>query len=160
MNGFDNLNDKIVRAIRRQLFLQGHYLTGALEASINPGRKRANGGVLLSAEAAGYLEKLEKGVKAEDIVINETTLAEMTRYVEKRMGYRGRKAMGVALLILKKQQKEGSPTSGSYQYSKTGKRTEVVAETFDNNRIIFTDALDDVVYSDIDAANNVKTGII
>lgn len=111
-----------------QLHEQGHSLTGALEASITAKAK----GELIDASAFSYLHKLNEGVRPEDIKVNAQALAEMTRYVELRMGYRGKKASQVAYLILRKQKQEGMPTSGSYAYSRTGERLNSLDNSFEN----------------------------
>lgn len=127
---FDRANDNIADAIIEELRLQGHSLTGALERSIKAYEVNENGGVTLTAEALGYIKKLEEGIKPADIVIDTKTIAEMARYVQLRMGYTGNKAIEVAIAILKKQKREGNPTFGSYKYSETGQRTESISEAF------------------------------
>ena len=113
-------------ALVAELRAQGHHLTGALESSLTPQVK----GETLDVVAFAYLQKLEQGVAAGQIQINSAALAEMTRYVELRMGYQGRKAAQVALLILQKQAEEGNPTKGSYDFSQTGERTGAIEATF------------------------------
>lgn len=111
-----------------QLHEQGHSLTGALEASITAKTK----GETIDVTAFSYLHKLNEGVRPDDIKVNSQTLAEMTRYVQLRMGYQGKKAAQVAYLILRKQKQEGMPTSGSYAYSRTGERLHSLDNSFEN----------------------------
>jgi len=118
------INEELLHQIREQ----GHPLTGALEASVNG----VISGDTLYGEAKAYLKTLETGIPAEKIVINSQTLDEMTRYVELRMGYRGSKAQNVAYQILRKQQRFGNPTPGSYAYSNTGERKGAITITFKN----------------------------
>ena len=147
---FKKANKAIIFDIQKELRLQGHYLTGALEASIEEREVHENGGITLTAKAAEYLRTLEEGIQPEDIVINSDKLAEMTKYVELRMGYRGGKAMQVAYRILQKQALEGNPTNSSYKYSKTGKRTEAVSETFNKNENRYGAMVDTAVVGSLD----------
>lgn len=145
------INEAIASDIKHQLRLQGHHLTGALEASIKGTEKIAIDETTLSATALGYIEDLEDGVPASEIKINSQTLAEMTRYVELRMGYKGSKAQQVALLILQKQKKEGNPTDNSYNYSQTGARKFAIEITFNKNEAKYFNAMDNVVEDYLDA---------
>lgn len=119
---------RIVRAeLVNQLYQQGHTLTGALEASISANIK----GEELEGTAYAYLHKLSEGVLSTYIKIDAQSRAEMTRYVQLRMGYTGKKAERVAYLILRAQQREGMPTDGSYAYTRNGERLNSIPNTFD-----------------------------
>ncbi len=83
-------------SIKDTLKEQGHYLTGALERSIS-GDVNSNN---LDGSAFDYALKLDRGVPASKIVINSQTLADMTRYVELRMGLKGKQATKAAYNIL------------------------------------------------------------
>jgi len=158
---FEPANRLIVEDIRTELRLQGHYLTGALEASIHDEEIHENGGITLTASALEYLEDLETGIAAPQIELSSSRLTEMTRYVELRMGYHGKKATSVAYAIIKKQQKEGMPTHGSYAFSKTGFRTEVMEQTFDKNQPKFVNLIDTAAFNSLDNIfNQVKSGTI
>jgi hypothetical protein len=158
---FEPANKSIIEDIRTELRLQGHFLTGALEASIHDQEIHENGGVTLTASALGYLEDLETGIAASQIELSSSRLAEMTKYVELRMGYHGKKAASVAYAIIKKQQKEGMPTHGSYAFSKTGFRTEVMEQTFDKNQPKYIDKIDTAAFGSLDKIfNQVKSGTI
>jgi hypothetical protein len=158
---FKTVNEQVVEDIKRELRLQGHYLTGALEASLIDKELSQGGTIVLTAEALAYLEELEKGVPREQIVINSKILDEMTRYVELRMGYRGRKAVRVANLILKKQKRQGKPTWSSDKYSQTGKRTQAVEETFERNQDRYISGIDREVLGSLDESfHEIKSGVI
>lgn len=158
---FHPANDAIIADIKKELRLQGHYLTGALEASLVDREIEEAGGITLTAEALGYLEDLEKGIDASLIDINSKSLAEMTRYVELRMGYRGSYAQKVAYAILRKQQKEGNPTTGSYAFTKTGERTKAVTETFEKNDNKYFGMIDSAAVGSLDESfNEIKSGTI
>ena len=158
---FEPANKSIIEDIKTELRLQGHYLTGALEASLHDEEIAENGGVTLTASALGYLEDLETGIPSEQIQLTSGRLAEMTRYVELRMGYQGKKALSVAYAIIKKQQKEGMPTSGSYAFSKTGFRTEAIEQTFEKNQDKYVGEIDVATFNSLDNIfNQVKSGTI
>ena len=158
---FEPANQSIVEDIKTELRLQGHYLTGALEASIMPQEVNENGGVTLTASSLGYLEDLETGVPASQIDSSVSRLDAMTRYVELRFGYSGSKAVSVAWAIIKKQQKEGMPTRGSYAFSQTGFRTEAVEQTFDKNQDKYVGEIDNAAFDNLDTIfNQIKSGTI
>ena len=152
---FIQANKAIIEDIKRELRLQGHYLTGALEASLHAKEITEGDIIHLTAEAA------EKGVPANHIEISSATLAAMTKYVQLRMGYQGRKASQVAYRILQKQQEEGMPTKASYQYSKTGDRLDAVDDTFRKNDTRYFDLIDQVTFGGLDTEfATIKTGTI
>jgi len=157
----EKVNRFIIADIKAQLRLQGHYLTGALESSLTSDVSNKKNESTLSSKAYQYIESLEQGIPASAIVINSQTLAEMTRYVELRMGYRGGKAQRVALLILQKQAKEGNPTNASKAYSKTGQRTQAIKTTFKQNEGKYFSLIDTQVENFIDEEfNKIKSETI
>lgn len=157
---FVAVNETIISDIKKELELQGHYLTGALEASFKNLEIDEAGNIVLTAEALGYLEDLEQGIPASEIDI-AAKFNEMVRYVNLRFGYFGSKANSVAYLILRKQAKEGMPTSGSYAFSKTGERTKAVEETFNNNDEKYTGMLDEAAIGSLDNEfSQTKSGVL
>lgn len=151
---FNDANKEITDDIKEQLRLQGHFLTGALERSIKEIVIETPTGFQLTASAAEYMEDLEQGVPSHQISIDPKSIQELTRYVELRMGYRGKYAQKVAIAILKKQQKEGMPTKNSYQYSKTGERTEAIKDTFYDNQNKYGQVIDSKVAGVLDSEFN------
>lgn len=157
---FETANRQIIDDIKKELRLQGHYLTGALEASLLEREIAENGGVTLTAEALGYLEDLEKGIAGENINI-AARMNDMVRYVNLRLGYFGKKAQQVAFLILRKQRQEGMPTSGSYAFTKTGFRKEAVEQTFEHNQPKYVDLIDTAAIGALDNIfSEIKSGTI
>lgn len=145
----NSANKAIIDDIKKTLELQGHHLTGALEASLQA-HVNTNGDVTeLSASALGYIESLEKGIPASQINV-PATLNAMIKYVELRMGYRGSKAAHVAYRILQKQAIEGNPTEASKRFSKIGERKHVVTNTFAANQDKYAQMIDQVVSSSLD----------
>lgn len=160
-NIMEPVNREIISDLKTELRLQGHYLTGALEASLRPRIDTDGKEQVLTASAAGYLEDLEKGKRANEISMDAKSIADMTRYVKLRMGYTGNRATQVAIAILRKQQKEGMPTAASYQYSQTGERKFAVEDTFYNHQAKYTEMLDNGVFGDLDKSfHKTKSGKI
>lgn len=160
-NDISKVNRFIAADIKKTLRLQGHYLTGALEASITDDVNSSKDNTTLSAKAFGYIEDLEKGIPASEIKINSQSLAEMTRYVELRMGYRGSKAQQVALLVLQAQQREGNPTENSYNFSQIGSRKFAIEITFNKNEDRYFNLIDGIVEKYVDTEfNKLKSGTI
>jgi hypothetical protein len=158
---FEPANRAIIEDIKKELRDQGHYLTGALEASLQEREVAENGGVTLTAEALAYIEDLEKGLAPNQIDFSAAGIQKMTRYVELRMGYSGKYAVKVAIRILKKQLKEGNPTKNSYQYSKTGFRTEAVRDVFDSKSNRYIGMIDDAAIGSLDQSfHTIKSGTI
>ena len=158
---FEAVNQEIIQDLKTELRQQGHYLTGALEASLAPREITESGKRILTASAAGYLEALEKGIPSYQISMDASSIADMTRYVSLRMGFRGKKAQQVAVAIIRKQRKEGMPTNNSYQYSKTGERKFAVEDTFYNNQPKYTRMLDDGVTGTLDQSfHHIKSGTV
>ena len=153
---FQNVNAQIVEDLKKMLQLQGHHLTGTLEDSLQGVINDIENGCELSASALEYIETLETGIPAEQINI-AANLDAMTKYVQLRMRYQGRKAVQVAYLILKKQSQEGNPTDNSKQFSQTGERTHVVTNTFIANQDKYGEMIDVAVSSVLDSEFNLIT---
>lgn len=160
-NIFNPANKVIAEDIKTELRLQGHYLTGALEASLHEKEIHENGGITLTAQALEYIEDLEKGIPGFRIGLDDKSISEMTRYVQLRLGYQGKKAIKVAIAILKKQQKEGNPTKGSYAFTQTGFRTEAVSDTFDKHQAKYIAMIDEPAIGSLDNIfHEIKSGTI
>lgn len=154
------IDQTIIDDIRHELALQGHYLTGALEASIKERLIHEGGAIILSAEALGYIETLENYTRPEDIKISEQEFEGLKRWVVLRGLGSTREAEGIAKAIIRKWKKEGRPTVASLQYSKTGDRTYAVNETFQKNEGKYTKMLDHGIGSILDSeARDLKEGI-
>lgn len=148
-----SVNGQIVDDLKKMLELQGHHLTGALEESLKGVINDIENGCELSASALEYIETLETGIPAEQINI-AANLDAMTKYVQLRMGYQGKKAVQVAYLILRKQAQEGNPTESSKQFSQTGERTKVVTNTFLANQDKYGNMIDVAVSGLLDSEFN------
>lgn len=120
--------------LKEELRAQGHYLTGALERSIDS--KFVDQGDTIAREivANDYAETLNTGIPSSKININDAGyIAGLTRYAEQRFGYFGEQAKTVAFQIAAKHKKEGMPTKNSYQYSENNRRTHAIDVSVENN---------------------------
>lgn len=145
------IDQTIINDIRHELALQGHYLTGALEASIKERLIHEGGAIILTAEAFGYIETLENYTRPEDIHISEQEFESLKKWVVLRGLGSTREADGIAKAIVRKWKKEGRPTVNSTQYSRTGDRTYAVHDTFQKNDGKYTRMLDHGITSILDS---------
>lgn len=112
--------------IKQELKDQGHYLTGALDRSID----EEIDGDDITGQALEYLNRLNDGVAAANIgPLNKSSseFRKLVQWVKQRglehNGERFMTAESIAEAIWRKWQKEGMPTENSKMYSKTGERT-------------------------------------
>ena len=125
----------IVRAIQNQFALQGHRLTGKLNASIEDIVTLTVTGAKIQIVMLDYGIIQNNGVAASRIPYNPAarTGAGKSQYIEGlknfarlRFGLSGKDALSAAFAIAKKQAREGIPTRGSFRFSKTGRRTGAI----------------------------------
>jgi hypothetical protein len=134
--------------LKKELRAQGHYLTGALEASINSKQITSGGKSVIEMEAVDYADDLFEGVPPEHI--DESDIAGLTKYAEKRFGLSGKAAIKAAVAIARKHRKEGNPTKNSYQFSSTGERLFANLEAYNKNEAEYANFLETGVSSEID----------
>lgn len=120
-------------ALAIELKAQGHYLTGALEASIVGRVTKSINEVSLTGVALGYAEKLQKGVSADEMPqpgsgAYEKHIEALTKYFILR-GLSEKMAAFAAKKTAKRHSEEGMPTSGSYAYSQNGDRKHFLDNT-------------------------------
>lgn len=157
--------DKKLKAdLKTELSAQGHHLTGALEESIASNINESTD-VTLEVKAKSYIDPLNSGVPAANIPYDPliSTGAKTSKYIQGlkqfaklRFGLDDKEALNTAFAIANKHKQEGMPTKGSYAFSNTGKRTEVIEETYhrqDYDNIIevgLSDEIDDKLgFSDL-----------
>lgn len=145
------LADTLEKGLEKELRDQGHYLTGALERSINS-RNNANGNAeVLEMEALDYIDDLDHGVKPDNIGNFNQHVQKMAEYAQKRMGVHGRLAAKIGYRIAQKHAEEGIPTKSSYQYSSTGERLHVIQETYDHIEDQFDQLVENGLSDEIDS---------
>jgi hypothetical protein len=135
---FEQLTKKIgellVVAIKTELALQGHRLTGKLINSIEEVSRNTTTGFIISIVGEDYLEFVNNGVIASRIPFSGRSgrggtskyIQGLARFAQIKFGKSPREALSVAFAIANKHKKEGMPTKRSRRFSKTGQRTGAV----------------------------------
>jgi hypothetical protein len=161
-NNFKDANELIADQVKQELRDQGHYLTGALEASFKEEEIVEAGNIILRATAVGYLDQLEHGVPADRIQLTEGYFQNLKKWVRQRgMGSSEFEVSQIAAAIFTKWKKEGMPTENSKAFSKTGKRIEAVRDAFHDNETAINSAVDKAVFFGLDTEfSNIKSGVI
>jgi len=130
----------IVAEMRRVLKDQGHYLTGALDASFGYRIvKKASGEFEIEVYALSYAKALQTGVKPEDV---NYTLTQIIQYFRRR-GLNVKEAISAGIATQKVHKRVGIPTKASARFSKTGRRTGFITEAYKNVRTRVNDELED-----------------
>jgi hypothetical protein len=136
------LGDYLTAKLGQELRDQGHSLTGDLIASLEYRVRASAGGVAIDFLANQYGEQLNTGVPANRIPYTprgprrggtSKYIQALIRYVERRMGLRGKEATGVAFAIARAHAREGMPTRASYRFSANRRRTGWVDVVLKNN---------------------------
>jgi hypothetical protein len=134
--------------LKKELRAQGHYLTGALERSVQSKQTSSGGKTVIEMEALDYADDLFEGVPPEHI--DQSDIAGLTKYAEKRFHLSGKQAIKAAVAIARKHRKEGNPTKDSYQFSSTGERLFANVEAYNKNETEYGNFLETGVSSEID----------
>ena len=145
------INYEIVADIKKELRLQGHYLTGELEASFTEKQSVSDGDIYMEAYAFAFLEDLEKGIEASkvpELNVRSKEFANLVYWVGRR-GFTGNHFL-IAKNIWKAWQREGYPLQSSKQYSKTGQITGAVEEVFNKQSETYFNRIDEEAILDID----------
>jgi hypothetical protein len=151
------VNFQIVADIKKELRLQGHYLTGGLERSFEEKQSNTDGNIYLEAFAYAYLEQLEKGLLATEIPIldkNSQEFINLARWVKLRgLPDAGRfytSPETIAEAIWRKWQNKGKPLETSKQFSKTGEITGAIENVFKKNEEEYFKKIDEEVVKTLD----------
>ena len=135
---FEQLTNKIgellVIAIKTELGLQGHRLTGKLINSIEEVSRNTTTGFIVAILGEDYLQFVNNGVPASRIPFSGRTgrggtskyIQGLARFARIKFGKSPKEALNVAFAIANKHKREGMPTRSSRRFSKTGKRTNAV----------------------------------
>lgn len=161
---FHPANDAIIADIKNELRLQGHYFTGALEASLVDREIEEAGSIVLTAQALGYLEDLEYGILPGLIDINHVDYNKLAEWVMIKSRWRGcsqKAALGIAVALAKRWKKEGFELPGALAYTKTGKVDHAVQDTFEKNDDKYFGMIDSAAIGSLDESfNEIKSGMI
>lgn len=144
------LDKTLEEDLKTELRLQGHYLTGQLERSITSDLAEDGKGVTLDVVAADYINQLETGLLPDEIVFNDAYTSGILRYVELRFKVAGKEAIAIANKIIAAHAREGMPTRGSYKFSETGKRTEVLEDTYNTHEEQYDQIVEDSLGYELD----------
>lgn len=125
---YQGAQNLINQLIRKESTAQGHYLTGALEDSLESKVTGNN----LEGFAIYYTKFVEEGVPAASASMRQFPF--MVRYFQKR-GLGLREAKGAAAATIHKWQKEGMSTQASKRFSQTGARQHMIEAAFMNPEI-------------------------
>jgi hypothetical protein len=138
--------------LKKELRDQGHYLTGTLERSIQSKQTTSGGKTVIEIEALDYADDLFEGKPPEHI--DQSDIAGLTVYAQKRFGLSGKSAIKAAVAIARKHREEGMPTQNSYQFSSTGERLFANVEAYNKNEAEYNQFLETGVSSEMDAFIN------
>ena len=154
----NQIGEILVKALRRQFTLQGHKLTGKLNASIEDLVIKRTTGVKIQVLFEEYGIYVNNGVAASRIPYSpgSRTGAGKSKYISGlemfarlRFGLSGRDALNAAFAIAAKHARQGMPTKASKRFSKTGKRTQAIEaalkDTEEQIEQLTTDLLQEVI---------------
>lgn len=142
----------IEAGIHEESRAQGHYLTGAMEASLAGFIENVGPIKTLSGTAVGYTVYVNGGVPAASVPYAPGSGAKTSRYIEglkafwKLRGLPEAEATRAAFATARKQKSEGMPTHGSVAHSSTGERLHMIERAFEKKR----NELDTVMLSGFD----------
>lgn len=151
-----NLAEALIKTMRNVLELQGHRLTGRLSDSLTyeiQAALEANEWVI-EFLGENYGRVVNTGVKASNIPFSSKrkTGARTSQYIQglkafakKRFFLSDKAALGVAFAIAKKHEKEGMPSRGSFKFSQTGKRTDFINISIEENRNFIEQVFNDML---------------
>jgi hypothetical protein len=158
MINIPKLNFQIVADIKKELRLQGHFLTGELEHSFVEKQSNTDGEIFFEAYAYAFLQELEQGLSKDEIPAfnkNSQEFANLVKWVKLRgLPDSGRyyvSAETIAESIWRKWQRVGKPLEGSKAFSQTGEILGAITEVFHKNDDKYFNSIDEEVVKVLDA---------
>ncbi|SHK92925.1 hypothetical protein SAMN05444266_101620 [Chitinophaga jiangningensis] len=127
----------IEKAIREESISQGHYLTGAMQASLAGYVLTSPDESTLTGTAVGYAVVVNSGVTTGRIPYAPGSGAGSSKYIEglinfwRLRGLNEKEATRAAFATANKHKEEGMPTRASGGFSKTGERKQMIDKAFD-----------------------------
>jgi hypothetical protein len=137
---------------------QGHAMTSAITKNIEYKVKREAMTLILSGMIYPYGNIIAAGTKASKIPFSGRTgrggtslyISALQRYVKNKMDIDDeKKSLSIAFAIAHTQKKEGMPTSGSYRFTQTGKRTDWVEEALRKNEDRIAEVISTMAYNQL-----------
>lgn len=135
--------------IKQEISAQGHYLTGALDESLDHSVSKEGKVSAVEGTAAHYIQYVNDGFPAGSASFRQFPF--LVEYFIKR-GYPEFAAKGqltarqLAAMTINKWMKEGMPTQASKAYSQTGSRTNAIENTFTGHE----NTIDEIVENGMD----------
>lgn len=145
--------DRMIVAIQKRLEVQGHNNTYALTSSIEKAVISRAPIYEAGIKLLDYWEDVDKGQTARQIAAKGAVAhrRDLERYFLQR-GIPYPINRSVAFRTLKIHMQTGSPTDGSYRYSKNGKRTGFFSDVIDESIEALELAIEGAIIEDIDQA--------
>lgn len=146
-----NINTLITDEIKKELRLQGHHATGALEDSIMGYDAILKNENLLQAYALMYVKELEFGLPAGKVKVSESEFQDLKKWtIIKGLASNEAESTQIAAAIVRTWKRNGKPSDGSRQFSQTGDVLGAIKTTFEKNEQVFSDIIFDEVSDKID----------
>jgi len=133
--GLELIGDFMVDQLIKVLDDQGHRNTGKLQDTMKSTVNQSGGGFEIVITGQDYAKYVDRGIPA-GVWVNVGALQKWV--MQKGIATGEREIKQIAFLIGRKIFQEGSPTKGSWKFSKSGKRDEFIKVMLDANaNIIF-----------------------
>ncbi len=119
--------------LRQEMVDQGHHLTGAMEESLTSETKSTAKQDIMQGLAIGYTKFVDQGFPAKSASFKQVPFL-IDFFVKRGFSLVARSgefsAVAMAFATVQKWKKEGMPTRSSARFSKTGARTNMIANAF------------------------------
>lgn len=122
--GAENLINQV---LKKEISAQGHFLTGALENSLDAQVSKSGKADVMSGIAAYYAVFVNSGAPAEHVSMKQFPFVKA--YFKLR-GLGDKEAGNAAAATIKVWMKEGMPTQASKRFSETGSRLQMIQNAF------------------------------
>lgn len=131
--------ERLINAfIRKEMIAQGHHLTGAMEDSLDSDVFKQKKADVMEGFSVYYTKFVNEGFPAKSASFKQIPF--LVEYFIKR-GFPiasttpgTTTAVQMAFATIKKWMKEGMPTQASKRFSSTGSRTNMIENSFEENR--------------------------
>lgn len=142
--------EKLEQVLRQELLrewtAQGHNMSGKAIEEMDIVLKETAATIAMDFLIPMYAYYQETGVPASSIPFSgiggggrSLYIEGLRKYAQARMGLSSPEALSVAFAIAYTHKKDGMPSSGSYRFSQTGKRTEWFTEAMSKNESMIRD---------------------
>ena len=156
----ERLEQVLREALMNEWEAQGHYMTGKVVNDLDIVVKQEANRIIISGFTYPYGMIQAAGVPANKIPFGGTAprgqgkggtslyIEALQRYAKNRMNIQDdKKSLSVAFAIAKTHKKEGMPTTGSYSFSQTGKRTQWIEDAFRSDEENINAAISEMAFN-------------